>query len=184
MRTFNLNDSGISQQLLQPLLQICNVLCQPEKDAVLVDWQFRSCVYAIAVYIVQNRQSKTITVERRVRAKQLEKMSGVLQYIAQNFREQITVEQAAAMSGYDRSYFCKQFRKTTGMTFHKYLNDCRIAEACRLLTEAKLPMSAVAERSGFPSPKNLSRLFRDILGMTPTQYRKLPQEEKNSIKPL
>ena len=180
---FNLKDSDISPQILQPLIQIRDVLYQQE-DAVLADWKFRSSAYAIAAYIYQHKQNKPVSAERLLRAKHLEKMYGTLQYICQHFRETITVEQAAAAAGYDRSYFCKQFRKTAGMTFHRYLNYYRLSEACRLLSDAKLPLSAVAEQSGFASQKNLSRLFRDVLGMTPTQYRKLPQEAKNSLKTL
>ena len=88
------------------------------------------------------------------------------------------------MAGYDRSYFCKQFRKTTGMTFHRYLNYYRVSVACQLLADAKLPLSVVADRVGFACQKNLSRLFREVLGMTPTQYKKLPLEVKNSVRPL
>ena len=81
-------------------------------------------------------------------------------------------------------YFCKQFRNATGMTFHRYLNYYRISEACRLLSNSKLPLSEVAEQSGFASQKNLSRLFRDIIGITPTQYQRLPPEEKKHLKSL
>ena len=181
---FNLKDSGISPEILQPLVLIRNVLCKPEKDAVLKDWKLRSSIYAIVAYIYQHRQNNPISAERLLRAKQLEKMYGTLQDIFQHFREPITLEQAAALAGYDRSYFCKQFRKATGVTFHRYLNYCRIAEACRLLSDGNLPLSMVAEQSGFASSKNLSRLFREVLDMTPNQYRKLPQEAKNSLRML
>ena len=181
---FNLRDSAVSHQILYPLQQIRDVLCQAERDSVLADWRFRSSLYAIAGYISEHKQIKPVSAERLLRAKQLERMSGTLQYISAHFQEPITVEQAAAVAGYDRSYFCKQFRKITGMTFHHYLNYYRISVACQLLVDAKLPLSAVAEQSGFSSQKNLSRLFREMLGMTPNQYRKLPREVKNSLKPL
>ena len=151
---------------------------------MLADWRFRSSLYAIAGYISEHKQIKPVSAERLLRAKQLERMSGTLQYISAHFQEPITVEQAAAVAGYDRSYFCKQFHKITGMTFHRYLNYYRISVACQLLVDAKLPLSAVAEQSGFSSLKNLSRLFREMLGMPPNQYRKLPWEVKNSLKPL
>lgn len=180
---FNLG-ADISPELRCPLVQIKDILCKPVEDEVLVDWQFRSSLYAIAGYICRHKQANPISAERLLRAKQLEKMYTTLQYIAEHFQEPITVERAAAVAGYDKSHFCKQFRKTTGMTFHRYLNYYRLSAACRLLSDAKLPMSVVAEQSGFPSQKNLSRLFQQILGMTPTQYRKLPQEAKNTLKPF
>ena len=181
---FDLQSDAVSDSLRQPLMQIRQLLCHPEKERVPTDWSFRSSLYAIAAYIVRHKQTKPASAERIMRAKQLEKMYGTLQYIAENFHTPITVEQAAAVAGYDKSHFCKQFRRTTGMTFHRYLNYYRVSAACRLLEDAKLPMSAVAEQTGFGSQKNLSRLFREMLGMTPTRYRNLSPEEKNSVKPL
>lgn len=178
---FNLKESRVSPQLLQPLTQICDTLRQLKHEAVTADWIYRSSIYAIAAYLFQYKQDKTISEERMLRAKYLEKMYGTLRFIGNHFREPITVEQAAAVAGYDRSYFCKQFRNATGMTFHRYLNYYRISEACRLLSDSKLPLSVIAERSGFISQKNLSRHFRDVFDMTPTQYRKLPQEAQNNL---
>lgn len=180
---FNLQEK-ISQELLDPLLWVRNELCKPGRDTFLADWQYRSSLYAIAAYICRHKQANPASRERLLRTRQLKKMHTTLQYIAEHFQSPISVEQAAAVSGYDKSYFCKQFRKTTGMTFHRYLNYYRLSAACTLLEDVKLSMSAVAEQSGFSSQKNLSRLFQQVLGMTPSQYRKLPQEAKSSVKPL
>lgn len=180
----NLCDDTVPPQLLFPLLQIKDALYHTQSGNVPADWIFRSSLYAIASYLCRHDQTKPISEERLLRAKQLEKMSGTLRYISEHFHEPITVEQAANMAGYDRSYFCKQFRKTTGMTFHRYLNYYRVSVACQLLADAKLPLSVVADRVGFACQKNLSRLFREVLGMTPTQYKKLPLEVKNSVRPL
>lgn len=171
---FNLQKGEVCQALLYPLCQVKSTVCQPDEDAFLADWQYRSSLYAIAAYICRHKQSNPTSRERLLRAKQLKKMSTVLQYILEHFQNPITLEQAAAVLGYDKSYFCKQFRKTTGMTFHRYLNYYRLSAACRFLEDTTLPMSAVAEQSGFPSQKNMNRLFQQVLGMTPTQYRKLP----------
>ena len=181
---FSMKDSAISSRILEPLRQIRDAMCRADRDAAPTDWIFRSSLYAIAAYICRHKREIPRTAERSLRARQLEKISGTMQYIAEHFRESITVEQAATMAGYDRSYFCKQFRAATGMTFHRYLNYYRICVACQLLTDTKLPLSVAAERAGFPTQKNLSRLFRDLLGMTPSQYKKLPPEVKYTLRPL
>ena len=178
---FNLMESHVPPQILQPLMQICDTLSQPKQEAVLEDWIYRSCIYAIAAYISQHKQNRLISEERMLRTKYLEKMYGTLRYIDKHFRDSITVERAAAVAGYDRSYFCKQFRNATGMTFHQYLNHYRISEACQLLWDSKFPLAVVAERAGFSSQKSFCRHFRVVFDMTPTQYRKLPQEAKNNL---
>ena len=180
---FSLRDTTAPPSIVHPLTQIRKALYE-QKEPVATDWILRSSLYAIAAHVSLSTHQQPASAERRLRAKQLEKMYGTLRYIADHFQEDITVEQAAAVAGYDRSYFCKQFRKTIGTTFHRYLNNYRISIACHLLTDATLSMSNVAERAGFTSQKNLSRLFSQTLGMTPTQYRKLSPEERNSIKPL
>jgi len=180
---FNLHSSNIPSSFLQPLMQIRDTLCKVE-NRFPADWIFRSSLYAIAAHILCHKQTNTISPQRLLRAKQLEKMHETLKYISEHYQEPITLEQAATVAGYDKSYFCKQFRHATGTTFHRYLNYCRVSAACRLLEDVKLPMSCVAEQTGFVSQKKLCRLFREIVGMTPTQYRKLPSEDKSSIKPL
>lgn len=180
---FNLQNDTIDKRLAEPLTQIRDVLCKPQSH-IPADWLLRSSLYAIAAYMAGLKQARPASSERLMRAKQMEKMYGTLQYIADHFREEITLDQAATAAGYDRSYFSKQFRKTTGMTFHRYLNCYRISAACRLLEDTRLPMSEVAEQAGFQSQKNLSRLFTQILGITPTQYRKLSPENRTGEKPL
>lgn len=181
--SFDMKSGNVSPALLAPLLRIRDGL-QRETGSVSSDWRLKSGIYEIALYMYEYGIKGPVRAERLMRAKHLEKMYGVLQYISENFREQITVEEAATVAGYERSYFCKQFRKTTGETFHKYLNYCRLTEARRLMEDAKLPLSEVAERSGFASQKNLSRLFRETLGITPTRYRRLSEKEKIDLKPL
>lgn len=175
---FSLCDDKISDEIRRPLSGIREVVLQQEKNAVTSDWKLRGNLYEIAAYLHANMQTAT-SKERKLRAKHLEKMYGVLEHISKHYREQITLEQAAALTGYDKSYFSKQFSNATGMSFHRYLNRFRLSVACKYLEENDMSVSAVAELSGFTSLKMMSRLFRDVLGITPTQYRDLPADRKN-----
>ena len=181
---FNLGDETISEKILRPLSQIKDILLDAKEESVAQDWEIRSCLYAIAAYLSTHKHTRKVSKERQARAKQLENMYGVMNYIAKHYREQITVDDAAAIAGYGKFYFCRQFRETTGMTFHRYLNYYRVSMACQYLEDASVSTAIIAERAGFASAKMMSRLFREILGITPTEYRKLPAEKKNSIQPL
>jgi AraC family transcriptional regulator len=57
-------------------------------------------------------------------------------------------------------------------TVHERIDAERIARAKSLLAETRLPMSEVAERSGYKSPAALSVAFRRALATTPTTYRR------------
>lgn len=181
---FNLKDSSVSEDIRRPLEQIRTLLQTSDKDATAEDWTLRGSLYAIAAYLTGHTHYRAVSKERSLRTRQLEKLQSTLLYISRHFREDITLLQAASAAGYDTSYFCKLFRDATGMTFHRYLNEYRISVACQLLTRSDAPISAIAEDAGFGSQKKLNRLFRDTMGMTPTQYRRLLPEEKNNIRLL
>ena len=179
-RFFNLNNENISFKIINPLNEIKSVLLNKEENDIS-NLKFLSSLYSISAYICENKSNKPISQERLLRTKLTQKMHGILEYISENYHKDITLEQAAKIAGYDRSYFSKQFLKTVGITFHKYLNYYRISKALELLYDDSLSLAQVAELCGFSFQKNLSRLFKDTLGITPTEFKKLPPEEKAKL---
>lgn len=105
----------------------------------------------------------------------LRKVAGIepaLELIWHSYRTPLTVEQAAAVSGYGKSNFCKIFRTVTGESFHRTLNRRRIRAACDLLTGTDLPIASVGAEVGLPEAKTFCRVFREIEGVTPGAYRR------------
>ncbi len=101
-----------------------------------------------------------------------------LELIWHGYRAPLTVEMAAAATGYGKSNFCKIFHTVTGESFHRALNRRRIRAACDLLKTTALPISAIAAEVGLPEPKTFSRVFREIEGCTPHEYRKGALDEQ------
>jgi AraC-like DNA-binding protein/ligand-binding sensor protein len=69
-------------------------------------------------------------------------------------------------------YFCKIFKRATGMTFTRYLSMVRIAKAKKLLANPQARITEVAYESGFASITHFNRLFRRIAGQSPTDFRR------------
>ena len=181
---FSLDDESVAPELIQPLKQLRQHLLASEATGHRLDWLLRSGLYAVAAWCAQLEGTEAPSQERQLRSRQNETVDMILRYISEHYRERITLEQAAALSGYDRSYFCQQFRNAAGITFHQYLNYYRLCIACRKLADPALSIGAVAEEAGFTSHKMMNRLFQSILGVTPTQYRSLPAEQRSSLLPL
>ena len=59
----------------------------------------------------------------------------------------------------------------TGMTFTQYLSQRRVEMAMELLSATRMPVTQVALQCGFNSIATFNRVFRDVKGCTPTQYR-------------
>ena len=95
-----------------------------------------------------------------------------LELIWHGYRAPLTVEEAAAATGYGKSNFCKIFRTVTGETFHRALNRRRIRAACDLLRTTDLPIATVGAEVGIPEAKTFSRVFREVEGITPGAYKK------------
>jgi AraC-like DNA-binding protein/ligand-binding sensor protein len=72
-------------------------------------------------------------------------------------------------------YFCKMFKKATGLNFTDYLSRIRIEKAKNLLLNPNRRVSEVAYEVGFQSLTHFNRVFRKLCGQSPTDYRaKLP----------
>ncbi|MCD9025396.1 helix-turn-helix domain-containing protein [Cohnella silvisoli] len=81
------------------------------------------------------------------------------------------VEHWAEKLGLSRSYFHTLFRAQTGLTPARYWNQCRIKKAQNDLLETNDSVTKIAERFGFSSLYVFTRLFHQMVGVTPTDYR-------------
>lgn len=71
-----------------------------------------------------------------------------------------------------RSRLCEVFARHIGTPPTRYLNQVRLAHACRLLAAAELGVAEIARRVGFGDANYFARLFRKQHGMSPTQYQR------------
>ncbi len=84
----------------------------------------------------------------------------------------ITLEEIAARLNITPEYLGTQFHKETGVTFSNYMKNYRISKARELLMGTSLKLYEIAERVGYSDPKYFSRVFRDVTGQLPADYRK------------
>ena len=96
-----------------------------------------------------------------------------IDYIQQNFRQKLSLEEIAATTGMNPKYFCSYFKKHTNTTPIAYLTTLRIRQAKVLLREKQLSVLEVALSCGFDNVSFFIRQFKAATGQTPGQYRKL-----------
>lgn len=130
-------------------------------------------LYKICDYLIEMIDTyKTIENQVNKDLRKVEKVDKALALIYNNYSEPITVDDAALVSGYGKSNFCKIFKNVTGNTFHNILNKHRIEVACNLLSETDLPISEISHRVGLGEPKTFCRVFKSVIEVTPGTYRK------------
>lgn len=95
------------------------------------------------------------------------------QYIQQNYANAITLEEVAGAISLSPAYLSTVFKKEIGIKFSDYLVSCRMEEAKRLLKSSNEPIAVISEKVGYIDSKYFSRIFYKIIGLKPSEYRKL-----------
>ena len=93
------------------------------------------------------------------------------QFIVEHQTEELSLEQVATAVNTSKFYFCKMFKKSTGINFTDYLSRVRTERAKNLLLNPNLRVSEIAYEVGFQSLTHFNRVFKRILGSSPTHYR-------------
>lgn len=92
-------------------------------------------------------------------------------YIAAHVSEDLTLAQVSQAVGMSSFYFCKNFKKGTGLTFTEYLSRVRIEAVKQLLLNPYKRVSEAAYEAGFQSLSQFNRVFHRITGQSPSDYR-------------
>jgi len=92
-------------------------------------------------------------------------------YIHEHQTEEISLGQVAKAVNMSSYYFCKMFKKVTGINFTDYVARVRIEKSKNLLLNPNLRVSEIAFEVGFQSLTHFNRVFKKILGQSPTEYR-------------
>jgi AraC family transcriptional regulator len=100
-----------------------------------------------------------------------QKLKGAIDYINDNLAEDFSLKDIAAELKMSYGYLTNLFKKSTGMTVHQYVTQCRIRKAKQLLTYTNLSLIEVAQEVGFSSRSHFSKIFCKQAQITPKVYR-------------
>ena len=113
----------------------------------------------------------------------MERVILVCNYINTHFQEELTLEEAASMAGFSKYHFSRLFRQITSTSFYRYVSQKRIAAAKEYLISGKYSIFEVAYLSGFSSHSTFTRMFRQITGSTPNEFKKVYDQWQAQVKP-
>ncbi|MEC0230461.1 response regulator [Paenibacillus alba] len=100
-------------------------------------------------------------------------IQAILDYIQQNFSEDISLQSIAHQFHLNKSYLSQLFKVQTGENFNNYLANLRINEAKAMLRESNPNIYTVCQAIGYPNPSYFGQVFKKIVGMKPSEYSKL-----------
>ena len=94
------------------------------------------------------------------------------EYIEQHQGEKMSLSEVARAVNTSSYYFCRTFKKVTGMNFTEYLSRARVGKAKNLLINPNLRVTEIAYGVGFQSLPHFNKMFKTFTGMSPTAFRK------------
>ena len=95
----------------------------------------------------------------------------VAQYIQDNLQRELRLAELSAVVHMSPYHFARLFKRSTGVSPHRFLIRQRIDEARTLLAAQTVPIAEIARSVGFRTPSHFATTFRRFTGMTPSAYR-------------
>ncbi len=95
------------------------------------------------------------------------------QFIRENFKKAISLEDVSSKVGFNPTYFSSLFKKETGYTFLEYLSEVRMNRAKELLKETNFSVAVICEEVGYSDIKHFNKIFTKHTNLKPNEYRKL-----------
>ncbi|MEF3307071.1 AraC family transcriptional regulator [Paenibacillus sp. GYB003] len=110
-----------------------------------------------------------------------EAFSDAIRFMKEHYGRAIALQDIADAEKLSKYHFCKQFRRVVGMSPVAYLNKVRMEEAVSLLSTTSLSIADVARMTGFETPGYFAKVFKRLVGGTPTEYRESKHEPASSV---
>ena len=99
------------------------------------------------------------------------KLDSIYQHINENFKEHISLDEISEVAAMTVPAFCRYFKKVTGKTFTKLVNEYRVVHATKLLSESQVSITEIAFECGFNNFSHFNKLFKEITGKSASKYR-------------
>ena len=118
-----------------------------------------------------NEQELVFAVEDAIRQVSVPLPAQISRFIDAHYREDISMQDAAAALRYSDAYFCKLFKQCFKVNFSAYLNEYRVNKARQLILDPRLSLKDIGAAVGYSDANYFTRVFKRLTGQTPSEYR-------------
>lgn len=127
-----------------------------------------------------NRRSEEERVEEE-KGKLTNMITRVQDFVSYHYMEDIKVEDLAKSCHISETHFRRVFTSYMKMSPLEYINTVRINTACELLETTDAPVADVAHKCGFTTNSTFNRNFKQLMGVTPLEWRKRPESYEQQL---
>ena len=156
------------------VLELCNKIF----DAANIQSESSLLLVTGLTYQLLHELMCTYTYSPKNLSRETSDFSRVLDFISENYCNDITTRSVSKIFGYNEAYFCRLFKTTIGLNFSTYIRNLRLQKAKELLKKTQHPISYIASEVGYDDPTYFTKCFRKHYGIPPVKYR---QNKNTSI---
>ena len=106
----------------------------------------------------------------------MEHLGDIINYIEDNYRNPVSVQEAADHVGFNKEYFCRYFKKNSGYSFMDFLSNVRLNHIYQDLMFTTDPVSEIIDRNGYSNIKLFYSKFKEKYGCTPGDVRRMHEK--------
>lgn len=146
------------------------LLCQFERgenDCL----EFKALLLQFLYFLVSNFKGDNRNQAMDLLMPQDDRMASIISFVEQNYASGITLQEIAQQEHLSLPYLSKLFKEKCGMNFTKYLSQFRLKQAVGELISSSQSILKIAMNNGFSSVSVFNRLFTEIYGETPSEFR-------------
>lgn len=162
---------------------LCTLLQQIRNEYIEGAPLWEPSIYArfIDMFVLLGRNhtedSKRFDVSNSKQREYSEKFINICEYINAHCTDPLTLDEISDLAGFSKYHFSRLFKQFTNVSFYKFINQKRIARAEQLLINPEYSVTEAALSSGFSSLSAFIRMFKQIKGCTPTEFRNMYSPE-------
>jgi len=180
LMSFHCSKNHLTEEQAEAYERMCAML---KKLTVLYvnqqkTYQLRSnsMILEILADLIEHFSEPVIPVTGYVRLSNIERLEQICDYVEHNYKEEITLQDAADELGLNREYFCRFFAQNMSISFVKYVNQVRINHIYQDILHTEDSIQEIMERHGFFNQKLFYRTFKERYGCTPREARNMAKE--------
>lgn len=132
---------------------------------------FTARVYEFLYTLYKNHSCWLVSKTSDAAGKDMGRITDIVEWTQENFRQPLTLDDAASHLGISKEYFCRIFKKYTGQTYLDFLCATRTMNLYEELKTSDLSLTLLMEQNGLTNYKTFIRTFKELYGTTPRSVR-------------
>jgi AraC family transcriptional regulator len=127
---------------------------------------------ALVVHLLQHYSAQKITLGSYKGGLSKSALKQIVQYIHAHLEQNLSLTELAVLAQMSCHHFARLFKRSTGVSPHQYVIQCRVERAKKLILQEERSIAEIAHQLGFANQSHLSRHFKRLVGVSPKQWLK------------